>query len=170
MALGTPALSSAATVATATSAMGPSLLAKLAVMGAGVALAASGGIAGVLLGTRQLKRQARSIVELEALRRFEFYSVGLVLLTTALFPITWQLTHNPWSQVLTFAGFIVGLAGLHLLWLPRILRSRHEIEAFEDPLEAARARQMERRAARLGWSLGLLFGTLGLVAGLVLTG
>ena len=167
LAIGTPSLASASTI-TATSLAVPSLLAKVLTLGSGVLLGAAGGIAGVVLGSRQLKRRARSIEELRAVKRFEFVSLALVLIFTALFPLTWQLTHHWSSQVATFAGFIAGLAFLHTFWLPRILRMRMELEAIEDPARAARARAAERRAAILGWTLGLTFGSLGLIAGLLL--
>jgi len=168
LAIGAPAVSSAATIAAASSATAPSLVIKLLAFGGGAFLGAAAGIAGVLSGTRRLKRQARSLEELSALKQYEFTSVMIVVLSGVLYPISWQVTRQPWSQVATFAGFIVGLVGLHVFWLPRILRSRHETEALEDPVRAARARRMERRAAILGWGLGITFGTLGLIAGLLM--
>jgi RNA polymerase sigma factor (sigma-70 family) len=166
--VGAPAISSAATL-TAASASAPSLLIKLAAIGGGALLGAAGGLAGVFYGTRRLKQQARTVEELWALRRFELASAAFVVLAAIMFPLSWRLTRMPWSQAVVFAGFIVGLVGLHVFWLPRILRTRHEIEALENPAGAARARAMERRAAILGWSLGLLFGSAGLVAGLLMT-
>ena len=166
VAIGAPAVSSAATVATASSAAASSLVMKLLALGGGAMLGAAGGLAGVFYGTRQLKRQARSVEELRGLRKFELGSAVLVIVTAVLFPLSFQVTRQPWSQVATFAGFTMGLLGLQVFWLPRILRSRHDIEALEDPVRAARARATERRGAMLGWTLGLTFGTLGLIAGL----
>lgn len=166
--IGAPAASSAATLSAAVS--GSSLIAKIVLASGGAMLGAVGGIAGVLIGVRQLKKQARSIEELEAIRRFAYASVVLVVLAAALFPISWVMTRQPMSQVLVFVGFIVGLAGLHLIWLPRIVRDRHALEALEDPVRAARARAIERRNAILGWSLGVLTGSLGLIAGILLAG
>lgn len=163
-----PAASSAATLGAA--ATGSSLLVKIALACGGALLGAAGGVAGVIIGARHLKRQARSVEELEAIRRFTYASVVLVLLVAALFPISWAMTRHPMSQVLVFAGFVVGLSGLHLIWLPRILRDRHALEALEDPARAARNRARERRAAIIGWTLGLLSGTAGLIAGLLLGG
>jgi len=168
LAVGAPAASSAATLTAASSAAAPSLLIKILALGGGALLGAMGGIAGVLFGSRQLKRRARSLEELAALKRFEFASVTLVLFAAVMFPISWQLTRQPWSQVATFMGFITGLVGLHSYWLPRIVRDRRALEALEDPARAAKARAMERRTAILGWTLGLTFGTLGLIAGLLL--
>ncbi len=169
LAVGAPAAASASTL-TAASMAGPSLLAKIAVAGGGVALGAAGGVAGVLMGTRRLRRLARTREELRAVRRFEVASIVLVVGTVAAFPLTWLVTQSPWSQIATFAGFITGLMGLHLLWLPRIVRARHEAEALADPIAAADARSAERRCAILGWSLGLLSGGLGLLAGLGVVG
>ena len=167
LAVGAPVASSAATLTAASTTTAPSLAIKLLALGGGALLGAAGGVAGVLFGTRQLKRQARSAEELERLKRFEWAAVSLVLFAAAMFPVSWRLTHQSWSQAATFAGFIAGLASLYMIWLPRILRSRWALEALEDPVRAARARQNERRAAILGWTLGLTFGTLGLIAGIL---
>jgi RNA polymerase sigma factor (sigma-70 family) len=163
--VGVPAASSAATLSAAAS--GSSLVAKLILAGSGALMGAAGGIAGVLIGARQLKKQARSVEELEAIRRFTYASVALVLLAAALFPISWIMTRQPMSQVLVFFGFIAGLAGLHLIWLPRIVRGRHALEALEDPARAASARARERRSAIIGWTLGLISGLAGLIAGIL---
>lgn len=165
--VGAPAASSAASLTVASTA--PSLAVKLLALCSGAALGAAGGIGGVLFGTRQLKRQARTVDELIALKRFEFTSVALVLSAAAMFPVSWELTHADWSQAATFAAFVVGLGGLYGVWLPRILRPRWALEALEDPGRAAQARLRERRTARLGWVLGLSLGTAGLVTGLWLS-
>ncbi len=64
--------------------------------------------------------------------------------------------------------FLAGLAALYQLWLPRILRRRHELELRQDPEKARRARLRERRWAVIGWTLGILSGAAGLIAGLLL--
>lgn len=165
--IGAPAVSSAATLTAAAS--GGSYLFKFAAAGSGALLGAAGGIAGVLVGARRLKRQARSIEELDALRRFTNASVGLVILAAVLFPLSWAMTEKPISQVLVFVGFISALTMFHLIWLPRIVRDRHVLEALEDPERAAKARAMERRVAILGLVLGALSGGAGLIAGILLT-
>jgi len=166
--IGAPAASSAATLTAISS--GAPWLAKLAAAGSGVLLGAAGGIAGILISTRQLKQQARSIEELHAIRRFEFHSMFLVGTTAVMFPLALFATRLPWSSAVVFLGFILGLIGLHWYWLPRILTDRHVLEALEDPQRAARARIMERRLAILGWTLGLIFGTAGVIAGILLAG
>lgn len=164
--IGAPAASSAATLTAAAS--GGSWLMKAAMMSSGALLGAAGGIAGVLVGARRLKQQARSIEELDAVKRFTHASVGLVLLAAVLFPLSWAMTHKPISQVLVFVLFFGALTAMHLIWLPRITRDRHLLEALEDPVRAAKARAMERRVAFLGLGLGLLSGGLGLIAGILL--
>jgi RNA polymerase sigma factor (sigma-70 family) len=165
LSIGAPSASSAATLTAAASSSPPLL--KILAAGSGALLGAAGGIAGVLAGSRRLKQQARSIGELEGIRRFTRASVGLVLLAAALFPISWALTRRAESQVLVFAGLIGGLAVMNLFWLPRLLRDRHVLEALEDPARAAKARATERRLAILGLTLGFVFGGLGVIAGLV---
>ncbi len=165
IAVGAPSAASAATAAAATAAS-PSIIMKAITLLGGAGLGAASGVAGVLHGTRALKRMARTADELAALRRFEAASVAIVLAASAGFPILWMITHSPWSQVACFAAFVVGLGSLHVFWLPRIVRVRHAMEHAEDPLKAARDRARERFAARLGWGMGLLSGTAGLLAGL----
>jgi RNA polymerase sigma factor (sigma-70 family) len=154
--IGAPAASSAATLTAAASS--GSWLVKLATMGGGALLGAVGGIAGVLAGARHLKRQARSIEELDAIQRFTNASVGLVILAAVMFPVSWAMTEKPISSLLVFVVFFSTLTMMHLLWLPRLLRDRHVLEALEDPARAAKARAMERRVAWLGIGLGLLTG------------
>jgi Sigma-70, region 4 len=166
LSIGAPAASSAATLTAVSS--GASWIVKLAAMSAGAVLGAAGGVAGIVISSRQLKRKARSIEELDAIKRFEFHSIFLVVMTAVMFPLVALATKLPWSSAFVFVGFIGGLAGLHWYWLPRILRDRHVLEALEDPVRAARARRMERRAAILGWTLGLITGTAGLIAGILL--
>jgi RNA polymerase sigma factor (sigma-70 family) len=162
---GAPAAASAATM-TAVASSAPSLI-KMLAAGGGAVLGGAGGIAGILISSRQLKKQARSLEELDAIKRFEHQSMALVIVTVVMFPLSWAATRMPLSQAVVFLGFITGLAGLHAYWLPRILRDRHLLEALEDPVRAAKARRMERRAAILGWTLGIVCGGLGVIAGIL---
>ncbi len=144
------------------------LLAGLASFGGAILLPAAGGAVGVLLGTRQLRRRARSVAELAALRRFEAASLALVVGAAVAFPTLWLATGSRWAPVATFATFLASLGALHAFWLPRIVAARHALELREDPERARRTRARERRAAWLGWILGLLGGTAGLLGGLLL--
>ena len=58
----------------------------------------------------------------------------------------------------------------YTVWLPRILRPRFEAERRENPVRALERRRRERRTAIIGWTLGLTFGTLGLVLGMWFSG
>ncbi len=169
IAIGTPVQASAAArvaVGFATASGGVSVLSKVLALGGAVVLPAAGGLTGVLFGTRQLKRLARSANELRGLRRFEAVSAALVVLAAFAFPISWWLTNSVWSQVTTFGVFVVGLGTLHLIWLPRILASRFALEFTEDPVAARATRARERRVAWVGWTMGLVAGIAGLIAGL----
>jgi hypothetical protein len=165
--VGAPASASAAAATGATSlAAGSSILMKVVPFALTVAMSAAGGMAGVLLGTRSLKRQARFPDELVGLRRFQAASIGAVWAAAVLFPASWFVTGSPWSQVVTFVAFLAALGGLHGFWLPAIVAARHAIEMAEDPARARAARARERRLARLGWTAGILSGSAGLLAGL----
>ena len=168
LSVGAPATAAASTATIASVSGGATVFAKVAAVAGSILLPAAGGIAGVLFGTRQLKRIARSTNELIELRRFEAASVALVMAAAIAFPAGWVLTESRWAPVLTFALFILGLASFHAFWLPRIVRERHALEMIEDPVRARQARTRERRAAILGWTLGLLSGTAGLIAVLLL--
>jgi RNA polymerase sigma factor (sigma-70 family) len=165
--VGAPAASSAATVTAALTTGTPWVL-KALTAGSGVLFGAAGGIAGVVIGARDLKRKARTIEELAAIKRFQLHSIVVVLVAAVLFPLSWIATGMPWSQAVVFVGFILALAGVHRYWLPRIQRDRHALEAIEDPVRAARDRRRERRTAILGWTLGILSGLAGLIAGILM--
>ena len=98
LAVGAPSVSSAATLTAASSTTAPSLAVKVLALGGGAVLGAAGGAAGVLFGTRQLKRQARSVDETLTLKQFEIVSVSLVMATSVPFPLSWRLTHQPWTR------------------------------------------------------------------------
>lgn len=168
LAVGAPVTASAATAGAAALA-GKSLLVKVAATAGGVLLGASGGILGVVLGLRRWRRRPLDERERQDLDRFALAAVGWVIAATAGFAVFWELSGGAaWSQVATFAVFLTGLAALYQLWLPRILHRRHELERREDPEKARRARLRERRWAVIGWTLGIVSGTAGLIAGLVL--
>lgn len=177
IAVGAPAQASAASAATAAqitagaagAGMWASVFSKMLALGGAIALPAAGGLVGVLFGTRQLKRHARSAVELRGVRRFEAVSAALVVLTAVAFPVSWIVTGSDWSTVVTFGTFAVSLGALHHVWLPRILAPRFALEMAEDPIRARAARARERKIAWIGWTLGLISGTAGLIAGIWMT-
>ncbi|HEX4565603.1 MAG TPA: sigma-70 family RNA polymerase sigma factor [Vicinamibacterales bacterium] len=159
----------AAAIAAAKTAIKSGLLVKLALSSAGVLAGAGGGIAGVLFGSRKLLRDARDDDERRALITFTVVSVAVVIGFSIAFPVSWALTHSRIAPVASFLAFIAALVYLQHGWLPRIVARRHEREMREDPLRAAKRRHAERRAAIIGWTLGLTFGTAGLLLGLYLS-
>jgi RNA polymerase sigma factor (sigma-70 family) len=159
----------ATAIAVAKSAIKGGLLVKGLLAVGGVLLGAAGGIAGVLFGSTKLFREARDVEERRALTRFTLVSVAVVIVFALMFPVSWQVTHSRVAPVADFVAFIAALAVLQHVWLPRIVARRHAAERREDPARAERRRRAERRAAIIGWTLGLTFGTVGLVLGLYLS-
>jgi RNA polymerase sigma factor (sigma-70 family) len=165
--IGAPTTASAAGLAASKSVAGAGVWAKLMLLAAPALPGALGGIAGVLGGTRHLPQEARDDLERRDVKRFRIVASITVVVFALGFSVTAATTHNlkAWS-VVNFAAFIAVLAALYTVWLPRILRRRFEAEMREDPVRATAKRRQERRGAIVGWSLGLIFGTLGLVLGL----
>jgi RNA polymerase sigma factor (sigma-70 family) len=168
--LGGPAAGAATAAATTKGALHTGLAAKLLPALGGAVAGAAGGIAGVLYGSRQLLRDARDEEERRGLRRFTWTSVAVVSFFALMFPVTRAFTESAVTPILNFVAFIAALAVLHHAWLPRIVARRHAAERLEDPVRAQRRRRAERRTAILGWTLGLTFGTIGLLLGIFLSG
>jgi hypothetical protein len=159
----------ATTIVAAKTAIKGGLLLKLLLACGGALAGSAGGVAGVLFGSRKLLREARDGRERRDLIRFTVVNVALVLTVGVMFPLSWKVTHSPAAPLVNFALFTVALVVLHHVWLPRIVSRRHETEMRENPARAARRRRAERRANVIGWTLGLTFGTIGLLLGLYLS-
>jgi uncharacterized membrane protein YfcA len=82
----------------------------------------------------------------------------------AIFPL---FTRSGWPEVVTFIAFIAALFVLYFRWLPRIIARRLALERLEDPNATARQRRDEIRR-RIGFAVGVLGGTAGLIGGLLL--
>jgi RNA polymerase sigma factor (sigma-70 family) len=158
----------AAAIAAAKSALKGGLLMKALLAFGGALAGAAGGTAGVLFGSTKLLREARDADERRGLVRFTLVSIGAVIGFAVMFPVSWTVTHSRLAPIADFVAFIATLAVLQHVWLPRIVARRHAAEWREDPARAERRRRAERRAAVIGWTLGLTFGTIGLVLGLFL--
>jgi RNA polymerase sigma factor (sigma-70 family) len=171
MTIAAPATASAAGLMASKSAAGMGLGAKILLLAASALPGALGGVAGVLGGTRQLSREARDDEERRGVRRFRIVASLTVAVFALGFSVGPEVTEHwrVWA-VINFALFIMTLGALYRVWLPRILRRRFEAEMREDPVRATARRRRERRAAIIGWTLGLTFGTLGLVLGLWFSG
>ena len=165
-----PATASASVLAVSQGATNAGIAAKLFLLVASVLPGAVGGVAGVLGGTRHLTREARDDDERRAVRHFRLVASLMVVLFALAFPIGSLLTGWWLWPPVNFVVFVGTLALLYGVWLPRILRRRFDAELSEDPVRALARRRRERRAAIIGWTLGLAFGTLGVVLGMWLGG
>jgi RNA polymerase sigma factor (sigma-70 family) len=165
-----PATASASVLAASQGATNAGIVAKLSLLVASVLPGALGGVAGVLGGTRHLTRDARDDEERRGVRRFRVVASLVVVLFALAFPIGSLLTGWWLWPAVNFVMFVATLAMLYSIWLPRILRRRFEAEMREDPERALVRRRHERRAAIIGWTLGLTFGTLGVVLAMWLDG
>jgi RNA polymerase sigma factor (sigma-70 family) len=139
---------------------------KLLAPASGLLAGGLGGVLGVLLGSRKWFRDARDSEERRALRLHTWISVAAVVFWTAVLPAAYVLTRNPRVVIIWFLCFLATLAVLQHVWLPRIVRRRMEAEMRADPPRAQARRRQERRAAMLGWSLGIIFGSMGVAIGL----
>lgn len=162
-----PTTASAAGIAASKGGASAGLGANFLLLAASALPGALGGAAGVLGGSRYLLREARDNEELRGVRRFRIVATLTVVVFALGFPAGHELTRHwrPWP-VVNFVLFIAVLLVQYTVWLPRILRRRFEAEMSEDPVRAVARRRRERRTAIIGWTLGLLFGTLGLVLGM----
>ena len=165
-----PATASATTLAVSKGAAEIGFGGKLLLFAGSALPGAVGGVVGVLGGTRHLQHEARDDEERRGVRRFRLVASLTVVVFALGFPLGWELSGQwrPWP-VVNFAAFIAILATEYTIWLPRILRRRFEAEMREDPVRAQARRRRERRTAILGWTLGLTFGTLGLILGMLLS-
>ena len=156
----------AAAAGTGLSKIGAAGALKLLAPASGLLAGGIGGVLGVVLGARKWNRDARDEEERRVLRRHTCVSVAAVLFWAAALPVAYSLTHMRWVGIVWFLGFLATLAVLQHVWLPRIVRRRMEAEMHEDPRRAMARRRTERRQAILGWTLGIMFGSLGLAMGL----
>jgi RNA polymerase sigma factor (sigma-70 family) len=140
--------------------------AKLLLPLSGAFLGAAGGSAGVLIGARKWHKDAIDDRERRGIRLHTIISVAIVLLFAIAFPILWNRTHSRAWAVSWFLAFLAALAVLQHIWLPRIVRRRMDAEMRENPAAAIERRRRERRNAILGWTLGIVSGSLGLALGL----
>ncbi len=164
--VGAPAVASAAAIAAGgAKTVGP--FAKVAGLWlGGAALGAAGGVLGVVLGLRHLESTPYDDEERRALIRLKLVAVATTIAGAGGISVGLRLTHSAIGPIVVFSLFVLSLAGIYQIWLPRILRRRYDAEMRADPILATAKRRSERRMKALGWSLGLLFGLGGLLAGL----
>lgn len=135
----------------------------------GVIFALVVGIAAVLFGVRKHWLTAIDAEEKRQLSWFAVVGILLVVLFTTLMTFG-ALSEGVIGPIAVFAGLIVALGAMNLVWLPRILARRHAMEAKRDPVGARLARAVERKHAWWGMGLGLVLGSAGIAAGLTLAG
>jgi RNA polymerase sigma factor (sigma-70 family) len=143
--------------------------AKILLPFSGALLGAAGGSAGVLIGARKLHKAAMDERERREIRVHALVSVGVVVLFSIAFPLVWLATHSRTWAIAWFLAFLAALALLLHAWLPRIIRRRMQFEMRENPQAALDRRRRERRQAIIGWTLGILSGSIGLAVGLWFT-
>ena len=141
-------------------------IAKLLLPFSGVLLGAVGGSLGVVIGARKWRNDAIDEQERRALRVHTILSVAVVLLFATSFSFLWTWTHSRAAVVAWFIAFIGALAVLQHVWLPRITSRRMQLEMHQDAQAAALKRRRERQQAMIGWTLGIVFGSMGLMLGL----
>jgi len=132
----------------------------------GVLTGGLGGVVGVLIGARKLMRESMDQQERRALRLFAWVSSFLMILYAAALTLVMMRTHNPRWAILWFLMLLATVAVLQHVWLPRIVKRRMQAEMLRDPQWAAERRRKERRQAILGWTIGILGGSVGLAVGL----
>lgn len=123
-----------------------------------------GGVAGVVLGLRSDIAAARNERERSALLRLR--AVAIAVVCAAALGLLWSGGMQTWwAPTLVYVAFMAALAVIYRVWLPAIVRDRLAAELIEDP-EAPARHARRRRAANLGFLLGAIFGSAGLIAGL----
>lgn len=76
----------------------------------------------------------------------------------------WQM------PLLVTLAYMVGISLTCGLWLPRILARRRSRDMQRDPVATTERLRRERIRSRIGLVLGMTLATVGLLAGLILSG
>lgn len=140
---------------------------KLLLGAAGGALfALVAGIAGVVFGVRRYWISAIDEEEKRALTRYSAVAIAVVVLFAAGMFIA-GLEGDPVLPGVVFVVMMGAVGAMNLLWLPRLLERRHQIEQRRDPGRAALERAAERRYALWSMAAGMLLGLVALGIGLL---
>lgn len=158
-----PAAGAATTLAAASKISGwPKLLLLLQ----GSALGALGGLAGIMIAVRRAEKLAIDDEELAGIRRYRNISFALVLFVVAGFAASSYLRPTWAWAVGTYLIFIAGIANLTFFQMPAVISRRLALERATDPHAAARQRR-NRILCALGFALGAILGSAGLLIGLM---
>ena len=158
--VGAPAASTAATLGM-TGVKTGSLLAKMVAFIGGAGIGAVGGVAGVLLAQRRLRRQARDDEERRGLRYLQIVAIAVVIAFVVGMKLAERLRLSLWIPAGFGLVYISSLVVIYEVWLLRIQRRRFEAEMRADPVAATRRRQRERMWRIVGWSAGISISIVG---------
>ncbi|HLJ48020.1 MAG TPA: sigma-70 family RNA polymerase sigma factor [Bryobacteraceae bacterium] len=161
-----PSATAAALGTTAKTAGGATVLLKLLAPLSGVLLGGVGGVLGVIFGTRKWLKDAQDAEERRGLYWYMGITSAMVMFYAIALTVALTRSANPLWAVPWFLMFVATLALLQHVWLPSIVRRRMEAEMRRNPIEAAARRRREKRQAILGWTIGLVTGSVGLALGL----
>jgi RNA polymerase sigma factor (sigma-70 family) len=133
---------------------------------AGALFALVAGIAGVVFGVRRYWITAIDEDEKRSLTRYSAVAIAVVVLFAAGMFVA-GLEGDPVVPGLVFVVMMGAVGAMNLLWLPRLLERRHQIEQRRDPGRAALERAAERRYALWSMAAGMLLGLVALGIGLL---
>jgi hypothetical protein len=145
-------------------AAGAGLLGLPAAALGGAAAGLSGGAMGIAFSARRLLRRARDAEE----RRGIWLFAAMNLAFTVVFVAVVLLWPRPVPATLGFLGMFAGFLWSHRVFLVRVTARRKAAERQEDPEGFARRERRERRAAAVGWAVGLVLGGGALLAAFLL--
>lgn len=140
---------------------------KLLIGAAGSALfALVAGIAGVVFGVRRYWITAIDEEEKRSLTRYSAVAIAVVVLFAAGMFFA-GIEGDPVVPGIVFIVMMAAVGAMNLLWLPRLLERRHEIERRRDPGRAELERMEERRYAIWSMLAGMLLGLVALAIGIL---
>jgi RNA polymerase sigma factor (sigma-70 family) len=140
---------------------------KLLLGAAGSALfALVAGIAGVVFGVRRYWITAIDEEEKRSLTRYSAVAIAVVVLFAAGMFFA-GLEGDPIVPGMVFVVMMAAVGAMNLLWLPRLLERRHEIERRRDPGRAEQAPKAQTRYALWSMLAGMLLGLVALAIGIL---
>lgn len=124
------------------------------------------GIAGVVFGVRRYWITAIDEDEKRSLTRYSAVAIAVVVLFAAGMFIA-GLEGDPVLPGVVFVVMMAAVGAMNLLWLPRLLARRHDIERRRNPGRAELERMAERRYALWSMLAGMLLGLAALAIGVL---
>ena len=164
IAIGAPGTAAAATGIAKSSSLASPLAKLFAVIG-GAFLGGAAALVAIVRGAQIGLRDARDAEERRGVLRLA--ATNLVALFAAIGTGLYAMPADApgWLAAAPYLGFALVTTFSYAVWLPRIVARRLAAEREEDP--RAEARQLrDRRRAKLGIGLGLVFALAGILAGL----